>query len=291
MTDDDVKDLFGRLVADPPASAVDLDKAIRDGRRQHARKQQLWIGTAAAGALAAAATFSAITGGSDSSNADSPGVTGQVLPDQVVVTCTPNGIEVSATEIRTRPDGVAMVVSSSLPGGGYLSVTFGTKSDLSPIPGHEGAPLTSVPDSWTSALRPGRWVLACGERIGSSELVGEPKSITIVDPDGNWHGRTAIDALGCTGGALADWNSEFYQEGRTPEEAVAKVGEAFDSFGGTTSDFTAEEVQVDYGTEPFQTWVLRRNGEPYVTVLVNRDGNRFKAGPNDRCSGFALSAG
>lgn len=288
MTDDDVKDLFDRLVADPPASSVDPEAAIRDGRRQHARKHQLWIGTAAAGALAAAATFSALTGGTESP--DSPGVVatpGTVLPDKVVVRCTPDGIEVDATEIRTRPDGVAFDVSSTLPKGGYLSIT-GPDSDLPTVDGHE---LPTVRTTWVLGYNPGELVLSCGLQRGSAETSGTA-TIHVSDPDRHWHDRSAIEALGCGGGANADWIGELYQEGPTRRAAAQTVAEAFRQLDGNQdATFTVKEVPLYYADGVNQNWVAYRNGEPYVTILVNRDGDHFSAGPNDRCSGFDLSVG
>lgn len=287
MTDDDVKDLFGRLVADPPASAVDTDAAIRDGRRQHARKQQLWIGTAAAGALAAAATFSAITGGAETPSADAPGVTGTVLPDEVVVTCTPDGIEVSATEIRTRPDGVAFVGSSTTASAAYLRISDPYMDGIS-VGGRE---LTTTPTRWSFQSKPGELILQCAsEQMGSP--YGAAVRLLVSDPDHNWHDRGEINKLGCRGGEAADWISELYQSGATPVSAAQAVADAFRSLeGNRDAVFTVKEFPVHYADGVNQTWVAYRNGEPYVTVLVNRDGDGFKAGPNDRCSGFDLSAG
>lgn len=290
MTDDDVKDLFGQLVADPPASSVDPEAAIRDGRRQRARRQQLWIGTAAAGALAAAATFSAITGGAGSPNTDSPGATGTpgaVLPDTVIVKCTPEGIEVNATEIRTRPGGVAFDVSSTLPKGGYLGIT----SPGSDLPTIDGQDLPDARTTWVLGYNPGDLTLGCGLKQGSAETSGAV-TIHVSDPDHHWHDRSAIDALGCDGGATLDWISELFKSGPTPRAAAQAVAEAFRQLdGNANAQFTVEEVPVYYVEGVNQNWVAYRNGEPYVTILVNRDGNRFKAGPNDRCSGFDLSAG
>ncbi|MCX6395173.1 MAG: hypothetical protein NTV23_01655 [Propionibacteriales bacterium] len=282
----DARTVFDQALVDPPPSAIDTDDAIRRGRRLQARRRQVLVGTVASAALAGATAFSALTGpAQDQGTGDT--LTGDVaepaearVPDAVNVRCSPTGISVSSAAVRTRRDGVALVVSSTMPAGSYLGYLPAAVAGKPGYAGGEELPLTST--TWVRELVPGRYVLSC-DRAGSMDSVGTT-TITVTDPDGNWRGTSAIDTLGCTGGAVNDWIGSLFRTGATPEATAQAVA---DAFGGLTTYrgavFTVARAEVGYRDAETQTWLGYRDGRPFVTILVTPQGDRFSGGPNDRC--------
>lgn len=280
--DTEVREIFERLVADPPTTSVNADAAIRDGQRRLTRRRQIWIGTASAAVLASAATFSALTGENVPASDPRPGPLSTVdpsIPDVVEVTCTEDSVRLSADVVRARPAGVLLVVSNTARPGTYLryhSTGSGGTSGAEDIP--------AKPTTWTLRLAPGTITLGCFD--ATADQAAATATVKVLDPGGYWHGTEAIDRFSCGGGAVRDWTRPFFQEGATELAAAQAVAGAFaesEPSARTPGTYSVEPLVVGYLDDPTRTWLIRLNGNPHATVLVAKEGDRYKAGPDMNC--------
>lgn len=246
------------------------------------------IGVAAITALAGCGTPAQRAGTDTAAQPDSstvrpvkPAVIESALPDEVVVTCSPEGITVNADEVQTRPDGVALRITNSLPQGSYLTYN---STETGGIAG--GDPIRLGQQSWSLALAPGNATLGCDPvgRMGE----GETTTIHVTDPGGYWRGTGDVDAAGCRGeGIIVDWALGFNDHATSAQSAAEAVARDFQSWAakaGQSGPFTTKPLAVGYVGDSTQTWLLMAAGVPYATILVNRTEDDYNAGPDVSCA-------
>lgn len=209
-----------------------------------------------------------------------PAPSRSTLPDEVVVTCSREGIAVSASKVQTRADGVALRIVSSLPRGSYLTYKSAGKGSAS-----GGDPFHRGRQSWTLRLAPGTATLGC-DPVGQMGN-GQTTTIAITDPGGNWRGTREVDAVGCRGSGIIDWAVGFVDHldsDRAAAEAVAHEFQTWSARAGQSARFTTRPLAVGYVGDTTQTWLLMKAGAPYATVHVNRTNGHYNAGPDASCT-------
>lgn len=194
------------------------------------------------------------------------------LPDLVRVTCSADGIHVDARKIQTRPGGVVLVVTSTLPDGPYLT-------HYSSGNGGEGGGgnLPEGTRTSTHQFAPGVLTLGCedeGDVIGGREV-----QVRVTDPGGYWRGFKALAELGCSAeSGLNDWAIGYFKGGRTAVQAAQEVASQFSDFElkkGRPGRFAVREMPSGYVSDPSQVWVAFKDGEPFVTIQVRDRGLTF----------------
>ncbi len=205
MNDSDLKQLFAEAVAHPRPDGVDLDAAIRTGRRR--RRFCAAAAVASSGgvlAVVAALALTVVPG----LRTDHAVPAAPTAPSELVVACSPDGIEVSSTQVTATPAGVVMRVSSTMPAGAYLGYEWSG--------GGGGDPLPSRSTVWTLTPPPGGLTLSCS-------LNGDPgpsatAAVTVIDPQGYWRPASVRD-LGCASWADTLWGGRT-GSGPTERDAV-----------------------------------------------------------------------
>lgn len=201
------------------------------------------------------------------------------LPDAARVTCSTSGIHLDATEIQARPAGVLLVVSSTLPKGSYLTYSSTGGGDSG------GEPLPEETQNRHLSLGPGTVTLGC-DPVGQMGH-GPRAQLRVTDPSGYWRTDQELRRAGCDyGNGIAEWISTYSKTGSTAKEAAEAVAAEFArSSQGRGSSFTAQPATVGYVQAPTQTWLIKRDGRSYVTVLVHQRMTNYSALPDARCDG------
>jgi hypothetical protein len=186
---------------------------------------------------------------------------------------------VDRKEIQTRPTGVVLVVTSTLPRGRYLTYSSNGAGGVS-----GGSDLPDGTRTYTEQLAPGVVTLGCedaGEVLGGHEA-----KVRVSDPGSYWRGFGAINDLGCAVSGVADWKSLFFQKGSTAQGAVHAVAQAlseFETANRRAGKFTVREMATGYVADPAQIWLAEKDGKAYATIRVDHRSDEFSAGPLDRC--------
>lgn len=216
-----------------------------------------------------------------------PALVKSPLPDEIAVTCSPEGIAVAAEKVQTRPGGVALRITSGLPRGSYLRYKSTGSGGVS-----GGDPIHPGEQTWSLALAPGTATLGCDPVNQMGE--GKTTTIEVTDPGKNWRGTRNLDAAGCVGGGINDWALGFTDHADSAQSAAEAVARDFESWavkGGHPGPFTTKPLAVGYVDATTQTWLLMASGVPYATILVNRTKDDYNAGPDASCEGHRESSG
>ncbi len=209
-----------------------------------------------------------------------PAVIKSPLPDEVAVTCSPEGIAVNTHKVQTRPGGVALRITNGLPRGSYLTYkSTGTGGVAGGDPIHPGQ------QTWSLALAPGIATLGCDpvDQMGK----GKTTTLEVTDPGGNWRGTRDVDADGCSGSGIVDWALGFIDHAASAQSAAEAVARDFQNWSaqaGQSGRFTTRPLAVGYVGDTTQTWLLMKAGVPYATILVNRTKDHYNAGPDASCT-------
>jgi hypothetical protein len=196
------------------------------------------------------------------------------------VTCSPEGITINTERAQTRPDGVALRITSSLPRGSYLTFkSTGTGGVSGGEPIHPGSQL------WTLALSPGTITLGCDlvNQMGN----GKRRDAQVTDPGGNWRGTRNLEAIGCRGSGIVDWAFGFVDHAASEKAAAEAAAHDFQSWAaraGQPKQFTVRPLAVGYKGGATQTWLLMKAGNPYATILVHHKKGHYNAGPDASCA-------
>lgn len=183
------------------------------------------------------------------------------------VSCSPDGVAVSAETVQASADGVHLQVSSTAPTGTYLN--FGWPGGG----GGEEAPSAGA-TTWTRAVPPGELTLACmtGGDLGPATVV------TVTDPNDHWSTTTLAD-LGCSPGGWPLWVLGP-ASGPTALDAVASLAAAFVDHRGDGVEGGPPEVVralVGYTGSPEEVWLISAQDGSHVTAKVSPDGTGFTA--------------
>lgn len=265
-----------RRIADrAPVADVPTDTWTR-ARRSRRRNTAAFAGSVVVIALAAGLSGWLSTSGPPAASTDTvaePDTSSSPRPaDRVQVTCTNEGISVSPSTVAARPDGVALLVSSSMPKGSYLTY-------ISDGGGQSGGERMSAdPKTWTRGLAPGRLTLTCAPP-GDVEP-GPAGHLRVTDPHGYWRGESLSD-LGCAPIAQPSWIRGLSGTGDTPEQAVDEVLANFTHLDQAT--YAARPAEIGYVDAATQTWVATKNGRPSMTIEVSSKGAGFSAWPEWTC--------
>ncbi|MDP2774416.1 MAG: hypothetical protein Q8O61_12760, partial [Nocardioides sp.] len=274
----DVRPLFESLVADPPPDPLDLDAVVARGTHRRRVRRVVTAGAGLAAALVVGSGVAVLALPDDTRTA--PPATPQAteppgLPDQVEAVCTPEGMTLSASTVAARASGVALVVSSTMAPGTYLSYSSDGGGSFG-----GGDRLPAEPATWTLPLAPGTITLAC-DPPGVADP-DEELTLTVTDPEGYWRGES-LGQAGCeNGNSMISWVAGLAGSGRTPDEAVADTLDGFRA-PNQMFDYTARPAGTGYVDAATQTWVMLRNNKPYATILVTATGDGFEAMPDALC--------
>lgn len=198
----------------------------------------------------------------------------QTAPAELQVTCTDRGPEVSATTVAAQPDGVRLIIGSTLQRGSYLTYRS-TTTDGGPSGGDRLPRHASV----TYAFPPGEVLLGCAVPPGMDEI--GTVTIEVVDPRGYWRANTLEDQGCVLWGSGPSWVRGLVGTGRTAEEAVDQVLANFAAELGR--HYTAAPALTGYTDADTQTWVAADDGTPALTIRVTRSSNGYDAGPDAMC--------
>lgn len=297
MRDDDVRSLLGAAVDDVPlATRVDLDEAVAGGlglrhRRRVRRAGLVGVGAVVVAVVGVAGGVAVLDLGTATpqvpvaSAPPSPATPSfsemtAVPAGDVDVRCTPDGVELSSPTVSAKSDGVWLRVSSTMAPGAYLTYS----STGGGVTGGDRVP--RVPHAWDLQLAPGTVTLWCGELVPGPEE-GESVTLEVTDPHGFWAGESLAD-VGCPdAGSQGDWIAGLGGDGASPEEAVQGVLDALaehDELAGRESVYDAVHVEIGYLDDPRQTWLVTRDGEPDVTVVVTDTLEGYAAYPDADCN-------
>ena len=273
----DVRMLFEDLVADAPPDPLDLDRVIARGTRRREVRRTVTAGAGLAVALVVG-TGIAFVATSDEGRTAPPFTEPRTQPTVIDlsarpsmdVTCESNGIDISPETVIAQPAGVVMRVSSTMPPGSTVSYSYEppfATTGAHRLPAREG--------TWTLPLAPGQVTLACEPRGGTRNEI----LFTVTDPDGRWRG----DAVeGCDPGEAIAWGPALTGTGQTPEDAVEATLDGLRA--GEAADYTAQPTETGYPEGSLQSWIVRKDGEPYATVAVVDQGSHgYVAVPDDLC--------
>lgn len=210
------------------------------------------------------------------SSADDGARTSEPAPaEQLSATCTPDGVEVSGTALVTSPEGATFEVSSSAPGRTYL--VFDGDGWSGP-----GDPVPRITETWTLPIPPGEITLSCmrhGATVGAATA-----RVDLTDPGQYWYGSTLADA-GCPGQTEPYWTWDG-GSGDTPRAAVDDLLAEMSKPGRS---FTAEPAEIGYVDATGQTWLISRDGKPYISALVYP--STMDAGLPDPAGGYSSYPG
>lgn len=271
--------------ADAAVPVMTLDPAaVLEGGRAHSRRstRRRVAGTAAGlagltglagvtmGVLSMAGPDSSMIGPAHTTTA--PNATPAPLltaETTLEVSCSPDGVAVSADTVQASPDGVRFRVSSTAPPGTYLFF------------GGFGEALPPTEETWTfDHLPPGEMTVFCQH----DGVLAAEQAFAITDPNGYWSTTTLAD-LGCHGGA----DAQFVigpGSGPTAQAAVEDLAAAFwaDRSDGTRLD-QPEVVRapVGYTGSPEGVWFFSAPDLGRLTAQVRPDGTGFTAVPDRIC--------
>ena len=231
---------------------------------------RLVVGGAVLAVLLVAASGVAVRGAADRVRTDE-----QRPPATIAVSCSPDGITVSAREVAAGPAGITVDVSSTMARGATLVLGASAEG--------WGDALPSEPETWVRPVPPGDLELTCST-AGESRS-GMSADVRVVDPDGHWRDASLGDA-GCTmtGGQPA-WKFGAAR-GDTPQAAVDALLAVMTVDSGRP--ITARDAGLGYPEADTQTWVALSDDERGFTIDVVRGeagSTGYAASPNYLCGG------
>lgn len=195
------------------------------------------------------------------------------IPDVVDLTCTPGGIELSATVVRTQAAGLVINVTETPADGAYLSY-----STTGPAGPNGGTGLPEEPGQMTLEVSPGTVTLGCAGRTGPEA------SFELIDPDGNWSGETDLEAIDCAGESQGLLPSDAVNQSADEEEAVRATADwVARTAPPPAAPLTIEPVAVGYAGSPTRVWLTRSAGKPFSTISAELHEGDYIASPRNRC--------
>lgn len=283
MNESDVNSFFERLVAQPEPDGIDLERALARGRGLGRRRTAVVVGSVLGAAVMLAGTGYGIVAtqtdaapiivASQTTAAPSTVATRTTEPDHapvpLTVTCTPDGISLSDTQVSAGPGGPVLRVSSTLGRGGYLNFRSLSASGGDPLPSHQ--------TRWVRSLAPGNIELSCTN--GRDPRPRDIANVTVRDPDGYWRGDT-LGQRGCTLVALPDFVKSATADAGTAKAAVTTVASHLLTGAGSVTVSDAESGYPDAAT---QTWIMYTDGRARYTAEVRRTTSGFTAMANYTC--------
>lgn len=199
-----------------------------------------------------------------------PGASSQ--PERLRLTCTDDGPVVDTGTVVATPGGVRIVVedATSTP---RTYLTY----DSQGMGGDDV--IDQLPSSTVYALPPGEVRLGCAE---PPAMEGTTVVVEVVDPHGYWS-STTLDQLGCGWGSIPSWAVASGRADSATEAVDELLAGLANRTGAGSSGLTAEQAPVGYSGAATQTWVVARDGRPYLSALVTREGGSSTAVPDRLC--------
>ena len=195
-------------------------------------------------------------------------------PARIAVSCSPDGITVSARAVAAGTAGVTVDVSSTMADGASL---------VFDAPESWGEALPPEPETWVRPVPPGDLELTCS--ADGESRPGMSAEVRVVDPDGHWRDATLGDA-GCTmTGGQPSWKFGAAR-GETGQAAVDALLAVMTADSGRT--ITASDAGLGYPDADTQTWVALSGGGRGFTIDVVRGGAGspgYAASPHYLCGG------
>ncbi|WP_134741321.1 hypothetical protein [Nocardioides sp. 503] len=284
----DVRTLFESVVVDAPPDTLDLDQVVARGTRRRTVRRAVTAGAGLAAALVIGSGIAYVATPDDDRTAPPVGdpTTGVTSAPTVIdlsarpsmdLSCENNGMELSPPKVIAQPSGVVVRLSSTMKPGS----SFGYSYEL-PFADTGAHRLPARDGTWRLPLAPGKVTLACqvrGEK--PQELV-----LNVVDPDGQWMGDTLE---GCDPVGTPEWGPALTGTGPSTQDAIEVTlnglrarddGRPADE----VADYAAQSAGGGYNDLGTGSWVVLRNGEPYLTLaMAIRGETQFVAMPDQLC--------
>jgi hypothetical protein len=284
----DVRMLFESVLTDPPPDTLDLDRVVARGTRRRTVRRTVAAGAGVAAALVIGSGIAYVATPDDDRTAppiSDPTTAPAAAPTVIDLSARPstdfscenNGMGLSPSTVIAQPSGVVLRLSSTMAPGS----SFGYSYEL-PFADTGAHRLPARDGTWTLPLAPGKVTVACqvrGEK--PQEIV-----LTVTDPGGHWRGDTVE---GCEPEEVPEWGPAQTGSGATPEDAVEATlnGLRAENDGlpaGEVPDYTARSTEGGYDDRATQSWVVLKDGEPYVSLAMASQGKaRFVAMPDRLC--------
>lgn len=268
MNPSDVRTLFDRVLENPTPDEIDVGAAVRQGTRLRRRRRAIAVGSAGAVITAASILAFGMTRNPGAETGVDPGDTRGVVPRELTVRCTPEGIEVSGDSFAATPEGAVYHVSSTMPDGTYLNIGTGS--------GGSGDALPATTATWIQSTPPGVVRLSCA-------LHGDPDEshtarVTLTDPGNYWRDTTLVE-LGCSSRTEPFW-AFGPGIGDSPQAAVDDL---LAELPAPRRTYTARPAELAYVEATTQTWLVYTGDKPDLSVLVSRTRSGYTASPDYAC--------